>query len=921
MKQALVLVFAALLVLPALAEPELIPREVRTPEGRFRVVTDTASSLPVELKPVTPRKYAGDPETAARQFLADQAQLLQVDPGLGGFSAEAVRQSPGGLHVKFRQQHDGLAVVNAYIAVHQDWEGRIVLAQQNGAKPEADWPSSFPEYATSLALARADFQSHSGYVTRNKYQPEKPRLIEDELRLARKVYFLEAGEPVAAWEIVLAGTDTVAEVTYWVGGTPQRILGFRSAVLDFNGSGRAFLPNPVNSLNDSSLRDSDPDSDFTSAYANVTLPGLAGTGPYTLTGPWITIVSMTSESPLINPPSETSGTFNYTRSQDGFEAVNAYYWIDWSQRYMQALGFNAIDHRSINVDVHGLSGADNSHYVGSPIGAGYIAYGDGGVDDAEDADIILHEYGHSIQDSSNPGAYFGSGQTGAMGEGFGDYWAFSQTYQLSVQHGFDPFCIGEWDSTSYSPPCLRRVDTEKIYPNDYVAGDIYASSGIWSSALKNLFLQLGATVCDSIVLESHFLVPDYPTFYQGAMAILQADGMLYGGAHNFEICQEFYKRGIFTMQDWRDNAALLELSVLDLVELEGNGNGMPEPGELIGIDLAVQNTGSMATGPVAALLAGPSTLLFYQPSSGLPPLPADSPIVDASQPFTFWIDSAAACGSEIPLDLSLDFDGHQETWSLTMLLGDYAESTLQSDDLEAASALWQTSAAVGSTVHWARQTYAQYHNGSTVWFAPDLNQVNDEYLVWGPLNLPAGYYYLLSFWHTYSFESGFDGAVLELSTDGSTWTDLGPDMLQNGYDRAISTSYNSPIKGRSAWTGGTIGAMKQVLVDLSAWAGQNVSVRYRCASDSSVGSTGWAVDDVSLIQQALDCEVVDIKAGDLDDNGVRNAVDVMLLKNLLADKIAAGEGAFVRPESAADVNRDGAVNAADLMALLRLLGQ
>jgi hypothetical protein len=48
-----------------------------------------------------------------------------------------------------------------------------------------------------------------------------------------------------------------------------------------------------------------------------------------------------------------------------------------------------------------------------------IKYGSGAVDDAEDADVILHEYGHSIQDDQVPG--FGAGhQAGSIGEGFGD---------------------------------------------------------------------------------------------------------------------------------------------------------------------------------------------------------------------------------------------------------------------------------------------------------------------------------------------------------------------------------------------------------------------------------------------------------------------------------------------------------------------
>jgi Zn-dependent metalloprotease len=44
------------------------------------------------------------------------------------------------------------------------------------------------------------------------------------------------------------------------------------------------------------------------------------------------------------------------------------------------------------------------------------------VDDAEDADVIVHEYGHAIQADQVPG--FGAGgDAGGMGEGFGDYLA------------------------------------------------------------------------------------------------------------------------------------------------------------------------------------------------------------------------------------------------------------------------------------------------------------------------------------------------------------------------------------------------------------------------------------------------------------------------------------------------------------------
>ncbi len=44
-----------------------------------------------------------------------------------------------------------------------------------------------------------------------------------------------------------------------------------------------------------------------------------------------------------------------------------------------------------------------------------LTFGTGGVDDAEDAGIIAHEYGHSIQDNQVPG-FGSSAEGGAMGE-------------------------------------------------------------------------------------------------------------------------------------------------------------------------------------------------------------------------------------------------------------------------------------------------------------------------------------------------------------------------------------------------------------------------------------------------------------------------------------------------------------------------
>src|SRR5262249_29845093 len=157
------------------------------------------------------------------------------------------------------------------------------------------------------------------------------------------------------------------------------------------------------------------------------------------------------------------------RSNDHFEEVMAYYHLDRAQNRIQTvLGFNDVNNR-VQVAVADAINADNSFYSPNTL---EINYGKGGVDDAEDADVILHEYGHSIQDNQVPG--FGGGDEGAMGEGFGDYLAASFNSVLSHKIT-DAFCLADWDSTAYSsdtPKCLRRLDGTKHYP-EFLRGEVH----------------------------------------------------------------------------------------------------------------------------------------------------------------------------------------------------------------------------------------------------------------------------------------------------------------------------------------------------------------------------------------------------------------------------------------------------------------
>lgn len=307
------------------------------------------------------------------------------------------------------------------------------------------------------------------------------------------------------------------------------------------GSARVFFPNPVAFLQDQTLTDR-RDADYPAlqpAYVDVTLTNLDGSGY--LRGDWANVRSATGPAAY-----SADNVFRYDRTDDRFEQVMAYYWVTEAQRYIQSLGFGTTL-RPVNMESQDVRinqwGADNSYSWDKH---DVLRFGKGGVDDAEDAEVILHEYGHAIQDAQmTPFGGFGtSAEAGAIGEGFGDYWAV--TVADVVAPTPDPACVADWDSVSYTsttPHCLRRVDRDLLYPGD-LNGRVHHDGLIWSRALWDIRSALGHVKADSIILEAQFsFVPD-TSMPAAALATVSAALTLYGAGEASAVESAFEARGI-----------------------------------------------------------------------------------------------------------------------------------------------------------------------------------------------------------------------------------------------------------------------------------------------------------------------------------------------------------------------------------------
>ncbi len=445
-------------------------------------------------------------EGSARQFLSAQASLLKLEPSLLGLTLARTVATPGGTLYGFTQSADGVPVYGAEVTVHFDREGHVV-ALTNTAVPSAKLEAVSPSVPSDRALEVA----RGAVPGRAKDEEEQPDVPAPSKRL---VIYAETGTPTLAWEVVLPTSGPTWQV--FVHAQRGTVL---TPARDLNryvtGTGQVFLVNAVVASRDNTLRDNKDAASAvpSNAYRTFPLLGLDGNG--FLDGAYAS--SKASKRRV----SSASHTFVYDRSADGFSETMGYYFLDYAQRYIQSLGFTNVNNRQQVFSIDRYS-KDNSFYESSTKN---ITLGTGGVDDAEDAEVIWHEYGHSILDNQVSG--FGtSAEADAIGEGFGDYWAGTLSAQLSG--GFQDVCIADWDATSYSsavPPCLRRLDGTKHYPEALV-GDAHDDGELWSATLWQIRGALASKAetkkADTVILQHHFLLTRDASFNQAADALVKA---------------------------------------------------------------------------------------------------------------------------------------------------------------------------------------------------------------------------------------------------------------------------------------------------------------------------------------------------------------------------------------------------------------
>lgn len=469
------------------------------------------------------RPYSGAPEDMARDFLFDHGAALGLatrevaDLALAYVKAGTVTH-----HVRFDQTVAGHPVHGAFVFVHLRGD-RIQQVDSTAVPGLALEP-------TNATLAGADAIE----IVARSIGAEAPLRGEPSARLGVGGDVLRGR---LSYEVTIPAWRPLGDFVALVDTESGKVGPVRDVLVRVDGTGRVFDPNPVATSGDTSLADgADADTATLTAQRIVrTLTDLDGSG--LLRGPFCD-----TRNSAVARANEPTLVYNYTRSDERFEEVTTYYAITHAQRYFQdTLGVAHANNRQQVLDVHGIPD-DNSFY--SPA-TKEITLGDGGVDDAEDAEVVLHEYGHAIQDDQVPG-WGSTHEGGSMGEAFGDYIAASITDDPARPGLIGAACVADWDAVSYSgdnPPCLRRTDGSKVYPGDMV-GEVHADGEIWSAALWEIRAAIGREAANTLVLEHHLLLTPSAEFADGAQALLTADENLTGGANRGAIVAALVNHGL-----------------------------------------------------------------------------------------------------------------------------------------------------------------------------------------------------------------------------------------------------------------------------------------------------------------------------------------------------------------------------------------
>jgi predicted small secreted protein len=599
-----------------------------------------------------------DKEAAARKWLKDNAatfNLIAEDT----FSLRFVRKTQAGETLRFQQLKNGVPVFDAEILVHFSPENEV-------SSTASTYDATIPNINTTPAISKENAIAISDVTLQidgNITFQECKLFVYNKLSSTKLVYrvITDAFSKPGSWETIIdAQTGTVLstkDIAFYSGKHKKETQ--KHNQVDANksvsyaplayvsGTGKVFNPDPLSQAGvayGGSYVDGAGLGDVTNtaldnARVDVVLPEIDLTaGVYKLKSTYAEIKEL--GSPNKGLFTQATPNFIFNRNQDGFEAVTAFYHLDKSLRYInQTLGIACIPYQSANAgavlfDPHGADADDNSFYTN-----GTLQFGEGGVDDAEDADVILHELGHGIHDWITGGAL---SQVNGLSEGCGDYWAVSYSRSLNQWSSNAPQYNWVFDWDGHNSFWGGRTTAYGASYSGGLVNQIHTDGQIWATALMKIWDGIGREKTDKAFLNGLDLTVSNTNQQNAAIAVRTAAiNMNYPCADISFMTQKFTEAG-YTMP----TIALSMASLPNVTIQAGSGNVYTLPSY-------IGQTNPINTGCNAVVTQSPIAGTVLAPGVYAITITATSGASTVNRPFTLTVTQNLGVNDNVRNDIKI----------------------------------------------------------------------------------------------------------------------------------------------------------------------------------------------------------------------------------------------------------------------------
>jgi subtilisin-like proprotein convertase family protein len=665
----------------------------------------------------------GPSDASAKDVALDYVRGNRAAIGLGSADIDALElgdaytsQPDGVRHLTFEQIVDGVPSFDTQLIANVSSEGHLInLSGSPEGGLELDDPEADLSAKDALLLARENVEGH-----------DQPWF--GPLESARLVAFAKPGAAAElAWDVYVESADSLLyEVV--VGADSGEVL-LRGSRTDFANQADIWPNHPAVGVPPTRVNlGADPTwiddaaggtrlaGNNAHAYADINNNGIADAGENVaqVGGDWLFPMTFFNHAgcPAFGCTWQNSNPA--TRATNQNQAVTGLFYLNnrfHDHLLAPPIGFNEASRNFERVNSTGLGigndavraegndggGTNNANFNTPPDGSPprmqqYFFNLSWDVNSTDTADIVYHEYTHGLTNRlvGNGGGGLGAIQSGAMGEGWSDWYAndfLVGSGQKSDGPGPD-LMMGEYAIDLFGVGGIRRqrMDCKPTSPatfcpaygttgtGGFTFGDLGKFAGangvhdngeIWSQTLWDLRERIGANSARAVVTGGLRLSPLNPSFLQMRDAILQSAKTL--GIARRPIWQTFAARGMGFSASTPAATSLTAIEAFDvpapLAEVArtyndsaplGDGDGVLEPKETLRITSELTNPVDEAISNVKGTLSSPDAgVLLGGRTSSWPNFPAVATNATNHPAFSLTLQAGATCGQEVEIEIDL----------------------------------------------------------------------------------------------------------------------------------------------------------------------------------------------------------------------------------------------------------------------------